>query len=103
MTRFELNEDGVNALVADVAADALKSAADAVAEAAKRRAPRRTGRGADSIRAERTGPTDFKVSWDQKHFYMQFAELGTEKERARPFLRPALDSIGGRVAAGNEE
>jgi hypothetical protein len=34
---------------------------------------------------------------------MQYAELGTEKEAARPFLRTALDSIGGRVVGPNED
>jgi HK97 gp10 family phage protein len=100
---FQPNEAGLKAFLADLAAEALRPAADAVAEAAKARAPRRTGKGADSIHAERTGPAEYKVSWDQEHFYMQFAELGTEKETARPFLRSALDTIGGRVAADTEE
>jgi HK97 gp10 family phage protein len=100
---FQPNEAGLKAFLADLAAEALRPAADAVAESAKARAPRRTGKGADSIHAERTGPTEYKVSWDKEHFYMQFAELGTEKEPPRPFLRPALDTIGGRVAADTEE
>lgn len=101
--RFDVDPVGLAAVLADISAEALRPAADAVAENARALAPKRTGKGAASIHAERTGPAEFKVSWDQEHFYMQFAELGTEKEAPRPFLRPALDSIGGRVAADTEE
>jgi HK97 gp10 family phage protein len=100
---FQPDEAGLKAFLADLAAEALRPAADAVAEAAKARAPRRTGKMADSIHAERTGPAEYKVSWDKDHWYGVFSEVGTEKEAARPFLRPALDSIGGRVAQADEE
>jgi len=31
-------------------------------------------------------------------FYAKFVELGTSRLRARPFLRPALDEAGNRIA-----
>lgn len=80
-----------------------------VAHAAKPLAPRNTGAGAESLHAElhRGAPTGafasgyqpeddlptVYVSWDQAHFYMYFAEVGTEKQRATPFLRPALEQV----------
>ena len=31
----------------------------------------------------------FRVSWDADHFYMRFAETGTQHQKATPFLGPA--------------
>lgn len=48
--------------------------------------------GAASIHPELVitqGVPEVRVSWDRKHFYMAFAEVGTEHERARSFLRAA--------------
>jgi HK97 gp10 family phage protein len=100
---FQPSEEGLKAVLADLAANHLRPAADAVAERARALAPRNTGAMADSIHAVRTGPTQFSVSFDKDHFYGQFVETGTEKMPPRPFLRSALDSIGGRVAADNKE
>ncbi len=64
-----------------------------VANEAAALAPKRTGAGARSIRAEYAtaadGSREVRVSWDRDHFYMSFAEFGTEHQRATPFLRPA--------------
>ncbi len=64
-----------------------------VANDAAALAPKRTGAGARSIRAEYAtaadGGREVRVSWDRDHFYMGFAEFGTEHQRATPFLRPA--------------
>ncbi len=64
-----------------------------VANGAAALAPKRTGAGARSIRAEYAaaagGGREVRVSWDRDHFYMGFAEFGTEHQRATPFLRPA--------------
>ncbi len=64
-----------------------------VANDAAALAPKRTGAGARSIRAEYAvaadGGREVRVSWDRDHFYMSFAEFGTEHQRATPFLRPA--------------
>lgn len=88
--------------------DVLQEAGDAVADTARPMAPSDTGAGAASIHAEvhRGAPPEAfastyapededepiaYVGWDQDHYYMGFAEDGSEFEAPRPFLRPALD------------
>lgn len=100
--RYVPDEAAQKAYLADHLAELLEPAAAEVAAVAQRLAPRNTGAMAASIHAARIDATAFGVSFDQKHFYGMYAELGTSKERARPFLRPALDAIGGRVAIDNE-
>lgn len=39
-------------------------------------------------------PTAY-VGWGEEHFYLGFAEVGTEHQAATPFLRPALEQFGG--------
>lgn len=76
------------------AAEMAQEAGDVIADRARDLAPKRTGAGAASIRADVGDDEDgyyADVSWDADHFYMGFAELGTERQAARPFLRPALD------------
>ena len=90
---------------------ALKRASDAVArealveataagtkviiDGAQRRAPKDTGKGAESIHASVTERSRFGVTQtigpSKNAFYMRFVEFGTVKMTARPFLRPALD------------
>jgi HK97 gp10 family phage protein len=63
-----------------------------VARVAALLAPKRTGQSARSIRAELVtvgGVPEVRISWDKDHFWMGFAELGTQHQRATPFLRPA--------------
>jgi HK97 gp10 family phage protein len=103
VNRFQPNEAGLKTLIADLASENLRPAAERVAETARQLAPRDTGGMADSIKAIRTGPSQFRVSFDKDHFYGQFVETGTEKMPPRPFLRPALDSIGGRVTGPDQE
>lgn len=66
-------------------------------EAARRiagRAPRNTGAAARSIHAEPDlDGAGFRVGWDREHFYLSFAELGTEHQPATPFARPVADEI----------
>lgn len=106
--RFRLDPRAVDDLVYDDDMDdMLQEVGDQVAEAAQTLAPTASGEGAASIhaevhRGEDAGafpstysppdevPTAY-VSWDQDHYYMFFAEIGTEDQAARPFLRPALD------------
>jgi HK97 gp10 family phage protein len=60
---------------------------------ARAAAPRRTGAGADSIRAEPVlddGEQTARVSWDRLYYYMRFQEQGTQKMPAHPFLGPAF-------------
>lgn len=67
-----------------------------VARLAAQYAPRRTGDGARSIRAELArGSSDpeVRVSWDSTHFYLGFIELGTEDRSAESFLRRAANEF----------
>ena len=72
----------------------LLEEADPVVARAQRDAPKRTGRGAASIRAEAV--LDGRewvvyVSWSQDRYYMYFQERGTSRGiEARPFLVPSL-------------
>jgi hypothetical protein len=43
-----------------------------------------------------------RIAPDPAHSYMWFAELGTEHERPRPFIRPALYARQGTAAANNQ-
>jgi HK97 gp10 family phage protein len=78
--------------------DRLQELGDEVARVAAERAPKLTGAGAASIRAEvgvdSQGP-HVDISWDKDHFYLIFHEVGTEHQPARPFLRPALWQVAG--------
>jgi HK97 gp10 family phage protein len=70
----------------------LEHVGELIASDAAAGAPKRTGRGAESIRGDVVEAPDglrVRVSWDRDHFYMSFAETGTSREPARPFLRPA--------------
>lgn len=89
--------------VADLQADpdvlhGTAEIADSVAAEMRRRAPRDTGRGAESIHAEPApDPRDgFRVSWDEAHFYLSFHEYGTQRLAARPFARPTADEFNRR-------
>jgi len=76
--------------------DALLSHGVDVAERARAAAPRATGAGGDSIRADprkRSGGSpewQIRISWARVYFYMYFHERGTKSLPARPFLVPAL-------------
>lgn len=81
----------------------LEASAEPLVRSARAGAPKATGAGAASIRAELAPGVDaaweVRVSWDQLHYYMRFHELGTRYLPADPFLRPALDRYAG-VARG---
>ncbi len=72
---------------------ATEKGAQIIADAAKMRAPRRTGKLAESIGHKVTKRSrsfvQHKIS--PGVFYGGFVELGTKHQPARPFLRPALD------------
>lgn len=77
-------------------ADELFAVGNRVAGRAAELAPKRTGAGARSIHAEVVGSRDdpeVRVSWDRAHFYMEFAELGTQHEPAEAFLRRAANEF----------
>lgn len=99
--RVVLDQGAIDALLEDPDVDAaIGDVADGVAEEIAARARRVLGgsdAGPDSIHAEpaEDGP-GFDVSWTEEHFYLSFAELGTEHEQARPFARPVADEINRR-------
>lgn len=76
-------------------AELMQYVGDEVADTADELAPMKTGAGARSIHA--VVDTDAEgvhvdVSWSKEQFHIGFAEVGTEKQPAQPFLRPALGS-----------
>lgn len=93
--RLELNPAAIAELgFSDDAEELAQDAGDQVADIAYDLAPKATGEGAASIHAEIDSDDESvyaDVSWDPDHFYMGFAETGTEHQPATPFLRPALD------------
>lgn len=90
MTRVVVNTAAIELLERSLVDDLLPIG-EQVADRAAAAAPRDTGEGAGSIRAE-VVDDEVRVSWDRTHFYMLFSEVGTSKMNARPFLRPALDA-----------
>ena len=67
--------------------------ARAIARMAERLAPKLSGAGAASIRAEEQDDGTWRISWDKEHDYMRYPELGTEEMSAQPFLRPAAKRL----------
>lgn len=101
--RVELDQAAIDSLATDpVVLDGVEDVADGVAEEIADRARRVLGgsdAGPDSIHAEPAEDGDgFDVSWTEEHFYLGFAELGTQDERARPFARPVADEINRRTS-----
>lgn len=86
---------GVALLKADpILAQNILEQVEPVVVEAKTNAPKRTGRGAASIRAEFVRDQDenhVRIGWDVDHYYLKFHERGTKYLDARPFLVPALD------------
>lgn len=111
MTRVKMSSPSVQAAIYSALSQnpavtrQVRRVAAQLRDEARRRAPRDTGAGAKSIRVKRywdrtTRRVSYRVSWDKDHFYMLFHEVGTENLPARPFLRPAADSLGGRRVSG---
>lgn len=73
--------------------DLVMAAAEPAVGRAQAAAPKKSGEGAASIRAEAVldGPEwTARVSWDREHYYMFFHERGTKYLDARPFLVPSI-------------
>lgn len=95
MARISVNTAAVRRLDRDPAVlRQVQAVAEEAADRIEARAPKRTGGGARSVHSE-PDPTQpgFRVGWDRQHFYLSFAELGTEDQPARPFARPVADEI----------
>jgi HK97 gp10 family phage protein len=97
--RIVVDQAAIDALESDprVLAAIDKQVNPAVIARMKHRAPKDTGAGAESIHAEPDpDQPGFRIGWDPDHFYMSFAELGTEHQPARPFARPTADEFNSR-------
>jgi len=78
----------------------VRAVANAVRDDARRRAPRKTGALRRSIRVDNVlderGNVVYRVGWDKRvAFYGPMVEFGTERTRAQPHLRPAVDAARG--------
>lgn len=94
MTPVRVDDTAIRSLRDDVTTKAmLQRVGDAVAADAAAAAPKRSGAMAASIHAEVDEDSEgayVNISWDNDHFYGLFVELGTSRQSAQPFLRPAL-------------
>lgn len=84
----------------------LRKLARDIQRDAKRLAPVKTGRLRRGIAVEEltdlnTGLEGFAVGWNDKAYYGQFVEMGTEKTTARPHLVPAAIKNG--AGGGGEQ
>jgi hypothetical protein len=92
-----LDEDGFRELrSSDDMRDFLMEQAGPVVERARLRAPKRTGRGAESIRAEPVMDSfldewTVRVSWTRERYYMYFHNEGTIYLPELGFLEAALE------------
>ncbi len=85
--------------------DVCHEVAIAIRDDARRLAPVRTGNLRRHIVIEpytdlQTGHEGFAVGWDDKGFYGQMVEQGTEKTAPRPHLVPAAIKNGASFAGG---
>ena len=95
--RVDFDDRDLRALAADpeVGREMARIAAPIVREA-QTRAPRLTGAGASSIRADQVverGEQEVHICWDRDHYYMAFHEFGTRYLPARPFLEPTVEGF----------
>ena len=91
---LKMNRQAIDEILDDPAyTTALLEGGWQVARDAADLAPKDTGAGAKSIRAELVtkgvDEPEVRVSWDRDHYYMAFPEFGTEDRPATPFLRAA--------------
>lgn len=107
--------DRLLAEIRNATPDALFAAAEELQNAAKAKAPRRSGdlinsgyvssqkrstyKNAKIHRKEQKprNPEDVVIGFAA--FYARYYELGTKRQAARPFLRPALDELKGKLGA----
>ncbi len=97
--------EGLKRLPAALAGDTLEQAATAGAsllcEVIQQRAPERSGQLKRDIRVATLEKSSLHavagIGVTKKGFYWRFQELGTRKQPARPFIRPAADEMQQQV------
>ena len=89
-------EQTERAVSGDALVSATEKGAQVIVDAAKSRAPRRTGRLAESISHEvdKASSSSVQGKIGPSVFYGGLVEFGTRHSPAKPFLRPALDERG---------
>jgi HK97 gp10 family phage protein len=90
MNTFKLNPNGVNQ-INNLALQLFERLANEVKEEAKLIVPVKTGKLRESIEINKEDQENIKIG--SKVDYAIFVELGTIKQSAQPFLRPAIDNI----------
>lgn len=87
----------------------MEAVGELVAKDAQRRAPRSPGAGhakggghaADTVTYQvsvEDGAIEARVGATKAGWYLVFAETGTSKQKASPWLRPAVDANRGEIA-----
>jgi hypothetical protein len=93
--RIDVDEGAVRDIVtSDDMRDTLMDAAGPIVNRAKLLAPKRSGAGAESIRAEPVLDVfawTVRITWTRERYYMYFHDRGTESLRAEEFLEAALE------------
>lgn len=93
MAQVRIHTDAIAGLAtAPVVQAHLELVSDYIAETAARFASFRESHG-QVLHSERQDDGTWRVGWDAAHFFYRFHELGSGHEPARPFLRPAADSV----------
>ncbi len=106
---IELLEE-MGAAASQILAQAAEVAGKIVLEDAKRRCPVDTGALKASLHIEQGKSKkpdikqEVKILTGKKEYYGTFVELGTSRQAAKPFLRPAVDENKDKIAAAvNQE
>jgi len=86
----------------EVLAKAAEAGGRVALSEARRRCPVKTGRLRASLTLTQGRKTparaNVRIEHGRKEYYGKFVELGTRKQPARPFLRPAVDENKKRVS-----
>jgi len=94
-THVVVSEVGVRQIMAGTdLRDMLMDMGEPIASRARAGAPKKTGLGAASIRAEPffDGFTwTVRISWTRDRYYMYFRDRGTQYQRGQDFLEAALE------------